>query len=124
MSTLSIHDVLRIARSILYACRRCDRCTVAARHKMSDDEMQTMKSAGELGKASYITSAAGVVVAVIVILVVLIAVSRQLLLRLSASDIAANVSFLIIMIDLGPAGNRYCEQTNLGTFYGAPSCCC
>ena len=42
---------------------------------MSKGEIQTTKTAGELGKASYVTSVVGIVVAVIVIFAVLIAVS-------------------------------------------------
>jgi len=45
---------------------------------MLKGETQTTKLAHELGKASYVTSFVGIVVAAIIIFAVLIAVSRQL----------------------------------------------
>ena len=55
-------------------------CLVLARYKMSKEETQRVKTARDLGKASYVTSVVGIVVAVIIIFVVLVAVSRQSLL--------------------------------------------
>jgi len=51
---------------------------VVARYQMLKGETQTTKLARELGKASYVTSVVGIVVAAIIIFAVLIAVSRQL----------------------------------------------
>jgi len=44
---------------------------------MSKGETQSTNTARELGRASYVTSAIGVVVAVIIVFAVLTAVSRQ-----------------------------------------------
>jgi len=54
------------------------KCLVLARYKMSKGETRNMATIRELGKASYVASVVGIVVAVIIIFVVLIAVSRQL----------------------------------------------
>jgi len=57
---------------------------VLARYYMSKDETQNAKMAHELGKASYLTSVVGIVVAVIVIFIVLIAVSRHFITALAS----------------------------------------
>jgi len=53
---------------------------VLARRKLSDGGQQAIKTARDLGKASYVTSIVGIVVAVVVVFVVVIVVSRQLIL--------------------------------------------
>jgi len=64
---------------------------VLARYKMSKGEMRSTKMVRELGRASYVTSIVGVVIAVIIIFVVLIVVSYRLLMIQSFVEFVADL---------------------------------